>query len=124
MKWGFSLLEVLAATVVLGLLAAAVVPLTRHLVSDDNRLQARVTANDLIQQIDLTALPQSGVATPVADQSGWWVRSERLTPTIPVAEAGRPVIRITYTWIRVQLIDTPGPEAQVLAERLIIQGTP
>jgi prepilin-type N-terminal cleavage/methylation domain-containing protein len=123
-RQAFSLLEVLAATVVLGLLAVAVVPLTRHLVGDDGHLLARVSANDLIQHLDLTALPQSGIATPVAQHAGWWVRTVRLTPVVPVASPDQPAIRITHQWIRVQLVDGPGPAARVVAERLIIQNSP
>lgn len=121
MTRGFSLLEVLAATVVLGLLAVAVVPMTRRLVGDDGHLQHRLTAQDLIRSIDLTMIPASGIATPLAERSGWWVRAERLTPSLPLPEPGRPERPADHRWRRIQLVDGSGSTALVLAERLVME---
>ncbi len=120
MTRGFSLLEVLAATVVLGLLAVSVVPLTRRLTSDDGRLHDRLVASEQVQRVDPATLPRSGLATPLEDHPGWWLRTERLTPLVPASPPGQPDVRPTYGWMRVQVVDGPGAEAEVLAERLVV----
>ena len=120
MTSGFSLLEVLAATVVLGLLAVAVVPLTGRLVTDDGRVYARLTASEQLQRIDPVSLPRSGIAMPLEDHPGWWVRSERLTPVVPPSLPGQADLRPQHGWLRVLLVDGPGVDAEILAERLLL----
>lgn len=120
MTRGFSLLEILAATVVLGLLAVSVVPLTRRLASDDGRLLDRIAASEQVQRVDSVTLPRSGLATPLEDHPGWWLRTERLTPLVPVAQPGQPDVRPAYVWIRIQVVDGPGANAEILAERLVV----
>jgi len=120
MRRGFSILEVLAATVVLGLLAVAVVPLTGRLTSDDGRLHDHIVASDVVQRIDPATVPQSGLATPLEQHPGWWLRAERLTPLVPPTQPGQPDLRPTYTWLRVLVVDGPGADAEILAERLLV----
>jgi prepilin-type N-terminal cleavage/methylation domain-containing protein len=120
MTRGFSLLEVLAATVVLGLLAVAVVPLTGRLVSDDGRVYNQLTASELLHGIDPTSLPRAGIAMPLDDHPGWWLRSERLTPIVPPSIPGQADLRPQYSWLRVLLVDGPGVDAEILAERLLL----
>jgi prepilin-type N-terminal cleavage/methylation domain-containing protein len=120
MRRGFSILEVLAATVVLGLLAVSVVPLTRRLVSDDGRLQDHVAAAERLQRIDQQTAPRPGLASPLEDHPGWWLRADRLTPLVPPTQPGQPELRPPYGWLRLVIVDGPGTEAQILAERVLV----
>lgn len=120
MTRGFSLLEVLAATVVLGLLAVAVVPLTGRLVADDGRVYDRLAASEQLQRIDPASLPRAGIAMPLDDHPGWWLRSERLTPIVPPSIPGQADLRPQHGWLRVLLVDGPGADAEILAERLLL----
>lgn len=120
MTRGFSLLEVLAATVVLGLLAVAVVPLTGRLVSDDGRVHDRLVASEQLLLVDPSSLPRSGIAMPLAGHPGWWVRSEPLTAVVPLSQPGHADLRPQHGWKRVLLVDGPEADAAVLAERLVL----
>ncbi len=120
MTRGFSLLEVLAATVVLGLLAVAVVPLTGRLVSDDGRIYDRLAASEELLRIEPAALPRSGIAMPLERHPGWWVRSEPLTAVVPVSPPGQADLRPQHGWQRVLVVDGPEADAEILAERLVL----
>lgn len=120
MRDGFTLLEVLAATVVLGILAVAVVPLTRHLVDDQGRLRACREARDLVTGIDPAAFPRAGVATPLEAHAGWWLRSEALTCQTPPPIPGQMSVRPAYAWARLVIAAGPSASDGVLAERLVL----
>ena len=120
MALGFTVLEVLAATVVLGVLAVAVVPLTRHLVRDQGHVQDGLAARMALSRIDPAQLSSNGLAVPLTDRPGWWIRTEPLTSQIPPVIPGQPNVLPAYSWARVVIATGPLPSASVLAECMVL----
>ena len=117
---GFTVLEVLAATVVLGVLAVAVVPLTRHLITDQGRVRDGLAARMALSQVDLATISTSGLPVPMTDHAGWWIRAEPLSSQIPPVIPGQPSVLPAYYWARMVIATGPLPSASALAERIVL----
>jgi len=128
MRQGFTILEVLAATMVLGLLAVAVIPLTRTLVSDHDRLeqvmQARAWLMTTAQPLAMYAKSTHN-SMPISERPGWFIHIHILPPTMPPPARGATVTLPSYHWVRLDVANQSLPGQGVLASRLlIIPGAP
>ena len=117
---GFTVLEVLAATVVLGVLAVAVVPLTSYLVTDQGRVQDGLAARMALSRVDVATISTSGLPVPMTEHAGWWIRAEPLSSQIPPVIPGQPSVLPGYSWARVVIATGPLPSASALAERIVL----
>lgn len=114
---GFTLLESLAAVIVLGLLAAAVVPLLRNLgqLTLQERMQALVSLGTLAQREKLVP----GTTRPVNGHPGWsLVVSELIAEPEPPPPSDRlPVAGPAHRWLLLSIRADAGGSA--LAETLV-----
>ncbi len=117
------MLEVLVATVLLGLLAVAVVPLTSSLISDHNRMdQARLARAWLLApEQPLTKYVTQGLGVvPLQTLPGCYVHIHLLTPIIPPPQPGASTQRPDYQWARVDVSTQPSLGQGVLASRFMM----
>lgn len=117
---GLTLVEVLAAVALLGLLASAVVPLVWRLAQGTERLTERWQAvgdlDRLLAGLDATRLLAAADGQPLdpARPDGLWLRVRRLRPASPPADDAA-----THGWVLVTLSRKSGRDADVLGERLV-----
>lgn len=117
-RHGLTLLEILAATVVLGLLAAAVTPLYLRVASGQLRSAERLDAQvELIQAWDAAPRPLSESDKPSLRHPAWRVVWEKLTPRIPSSS----VVVMPHVWWR---ISVQNADNQILAERVQVVPSP
>lgn len=111
---GFSLLEVLAAAVVVGLVAAVVVPWTMRLHRRSGGAEERVAARAWLDQhmATITARPLP-VNEPIDGHLGWWVQAFAVDADGPLA-AGSPPRRYAL----VVVATGADPTARRVAEHL------
>jgi prepilin-type N-terminal cleavage/methylation domain-containing protein len=119
---GFTLLEVLAAAVLLGMLAAAAVPMTLRLGRGRQILDDRRVAAAFLDQ--LASSPGRTVAegSAVAGHDDWRFQAHDLDgdPSPPPAVGVVPPVAQTHRWrwVAVRAGSTPG--AAILAERMVL----
>lgn len=113
---GLTLLEVLAAAVLLGLLAAAVTPLLQRVGAGRLRSVERIEAAvALVRAFDRVPQPfASGNAgsVTIAGHAGWTLHWEPLERAAPAATGS---LQVPRAWWRVTVLDGAGA---VLAERV------
>jgi len=110
----FTLIEVLAATAILSAVAAAVIPVTMRMGSQQVRLDQRQRARLLIDTLLLRPMPAAGEQVALAD--GWWCGVELLHTEVPAT-----TMTVPHTWQRVRICRGPPTDPEVLAERLVVR---
>ncbi len=123
MKRVFTVLEVLAATVILGLLAIAIVPLTRRLVSDENRVVGQQQARSwlLLQGDRVTAqIDPDQRVMPIEDHPSWFLHVTILSARLPPPRPGEAPLRPGYRWGMLSVQTAATHQGTVLAERLVL----
>jgi prepilin-type N-terminal cleavage/methylation domain-containing protein len=114
---GFTLMETLAAVLVLGLLAAAAVPMLRRLDGPAlaERLEAQAALRLLAQERQ-----QEGVVREVPGRPGWSVHAEALAagPEPPPPPGQAPADAHPHRWLLLRLRTSGGT---VLAEQAVVE---
>lgn len=115
---GFTLLEALAAVVTLGLLAAAVVPLLRHL--GRLTLPERMQAESYLRALAAPDGQAAGTAQAIAGHPGWSLRtSDLIAEAEPAPPPGcPPPAGPPHHWVLVGIHANDGGE--MLAETLVV----
>ena len=119
MTKGFTLLETLAAITVLGVVAAAVIPLSLDLgrarLGLDDRLQAR---SWLLNQGD-TGKDDNDQVRAITEHSGWYLHRVtflRTSAPTPASVLDAP----DHRWVHLMVRLGPDPDAPLLADRILI----
>jgi prepilin-type N-terminal cleavage/methylation domain-containing protein len=114
---GLTLLEVLAATMLLGLLAAAVVPTHLASMRAERDQRERIEADALLRSLALATAPPPVGETPVPGRRGWSVRVAELPPrTLLVRRSG--VAR--HRWLRCSV----RVDSREIAQALVVADGP
>jgi prepilin-type N-terminal cleavage/methylation domain-containing protein len=114
---GFTLLETLAATVLLGLLATATIPLALRLGHGGLRVDDRLLAQETLQQLvnEQPGLAHSGIL-PIATHPGWWLHRLPLVREPVPATTSMRLAPPPYRWVHITLTDGPRAEDPILAD--------
>ena len=106
---GLTLLEVLAAIVLLGVLVAAVTPLLLRIGASTQRWETRLTAENLLSQAVterfLAAAVQPSGTQELTEHPGWSLHWQTLQPSITSLD---DPTRIRCRWLSVRLVGPPG----------------
>lgn len=112
-RGGLTLIEILAATVLLGLLAATVIPMQSRWNEHLRRAEQRATAEDALGLV--LARPTHPPTTQIAGHPDWHI--ERILVSA-VGALPAPQRTQGYQWVRVIIRDNANA---VLAETLMVQ---
>ena len=111
---GFTLIEVLAAVVLLSAVAGVVIPLTLRVGQRAERLDVAHEARVVLADAVRLGPPQAGIRTGLAHD--WWMQVVPLRLDAPAAHATP-----SHTWTVVRVCRGSPEDPEVLAEQYVAQ---